>query len=94
MALPPSEFGGSDTSFRHGIQPIPHTPTASEKLRLLYQTGSETGNPEFQDTEGAAFAGLLPYEVQRAIREAEGVFEKGQAWEETLASVREEEGLK
>lgn len=39
--LPPSEFGFS--SKKNTLAPEPHEPTASEKLRLLYMTGSEDG---------------------------------------------------
>lgn len=31
-----SEYGGSDTVASNGVQPAPHVPTPSEKLRLLY----------------------------------------------------------
>jgi len=81
---PPSEFGGKvdDT----GVQPLPHMPTPSERMMLLYTTGSEVGiNPFTRERErdsGETMAGLLPLEVQTEIRRAEGVLEKGQVWEE------------
>jgi len=36
--LPPSEYGGSDTTQTKGIQPAPHVVDEKEKLRLLYDT--------------------------------------------------------
>jgi len=72
---PPSEFGGK--SGPNGFQPVPPAVmSANDKLRALYTTGSETGTEPLDG--GVAFTGLLPEAEQRAIREAEGVFEKGQ----------------
>lgn len=34
--MKPSEYGGSDTLKTLGIQPAPHTKTASEQLRVFY----------------------------------------------------------
>ena len=31
-----TEYGGADTHKTKGIQPAPHTPDASEQLRLMY----------------------------------------------------------
>lgn len=81
---PPSEFGGKTNQL--GIQPFPHTPEAHEQLRRLYQS-SEAATAELtadipRDEDNETFEGLLPEAEQRAIREAEGVFEKGQVWEE------------
>jgi hypothetical protein len=46
---------------------------------LLYTTGDDSGlsNPD----DGEAFAGMLPYEEQYALRLNEGVLEKGQYWD-------------
>lgn len=66
--LPPGEFDGKTQ--RNGIQPFPHEPTASEKLSLVYRTGSEAGDAK--PDGGVAFTGLLPLAEQRAIREAMG----------------------
>lgn len=49
---------------------------------MIYQTGDEFGDPGFQDREGAAFAGLLPYSEQYRIMEELGLLEKGQVWDE------------
>jgi hypothetical protein len=74
----PSEFGGRIQ--RNGIQPLPHIPTASEKLSLMYRTGDVDGSKE--PDGGLSFSGLIPADQLLAIREAEGVsFEKGQEWE-------------
>lgn len=70
-----SEFGGAIRD-RRRIYPLPHQPTAAEKLMLVYTTGDETG--ALQPDNGEAFNGLNPEEVQRALRESEGVMEKGQ----------------
>ena len=75
--MPTSEYGGDPK--RNGVQPSPHVPTPSERLSLLYRTGDESGLTD-QD-QGEVFSGLRTAETQRAIREAEGVFEKGQEWE-------------
>lgn len=76
--LGPSEFGGSPQ--RNGVQPFPHEPTASEKLSLLYRTGSEAGDAVVDD--GSAFDGLLPYAEQLKARQDAGDMDKGQVWEE------------
>lgn len=83
---PPSEFGGKTNHL--GIQPHPHPPTAEEKLRAVYQTGDELEGADgvYLARDEAAFQGLLPEAEQRAIREAEGVFEKGEIWEEMEGS--------
>lgn len=65
---------------RNGVQPPPHVPTPSERLSLLYRTGDESGVTD--PDEGEVFAGLRSAETQRALREAEGLFEKGQVWEQ------------
>lgn len=73
---PASEFGGAVRS-RVGIQPTPpHVLTADERLRLIYLTGQDT---ELLPPDGGlTFNGLIPEAEQRALREAEGVLEKGQ----------------
>lgn len=72
---PASEYGGKTGA--NGFQPVPpHVMTASEKLRSIYTTGTESGTEPLDG--GVAFAGLLPESEQRAIREAEGVLDKGQ----------------
>lgn len=72
---PPSEFGGKTGP--NGFQPVPpHVMTASEKLRALYTTGDESGQSSLDD--GDAFTGMLPEDEQRAIRAAQGAFEKGE----------------
>lgn len=82
----PSEFGGK--TGRHGIQPLPHRLTASEKLRLGYRTGQDVdrnllGGPE-------AFSGLLPLDIQTALRKEAGDLEKGQVWEEMVTEAESE----
>lgn len=77
---PASEFGGKVKKNR--VQPLPHVPSPSERLMLLYTTGEESGISD--PDKGEAFAGLLPYEDQYALREAEGAFEKGQVYKEIL----------
>jgi len=47
---------------------------------LMYTTGDESGVLD-PDLNGDVFAGFLPEETQRAVREAEGVLAKGQEWE-------------
>lgn len=54
---------------------------------LLYTTGEELGT---DPDNGEAFAGLLPLEVQREIREAEGAFVKGEVWEEMKTKAEQE----
>lgn len=76
--MPPSEFGGKTQKNR--VQPPPHKPTPAEELMLLYTTGDSTG--AMQPDEGETFAGLIDYDQQLEIREAEGVMDKGQVWEE------------
>lgn len=55
---------------------------------LLYTTGDASGqsNPD----KGETFAGLLPADIQRGIREAEGVMTKGQVWEEMQVAAEAE----
>src|SRR5215218_9347052 len=77
---PASEFGGKVRANR--VQPLPHVPDPSERLMLLYTTGDESGIS--MPDKGEAWGGLLPYEEQYAIRLAEGVFEKGQVYQEFL----------
>lgn len=43
--LKPSEYGGSDTTDTHGIQPAPHALTAEEKLRLTYLEDAMSEQP-------------------------------------------------
>jgi len=87
-SYPPSEFGGKTNHL--GIQPHPHSPTAAEKLRAIYQTGDETeglgGSYLPRDENNEAFLGLLPEDEQRALLEAEGKFKKGEVWEEMEGS--------
>jgi len=54
MALNPSEYGGSDTDDTNGIQPAPHEPNASERLRLLYASG-DPADP----LSGTAVVGMI-----------------------------------
>lgn len=79
---PPSEFGGKVQ--RNRVQPPPHIPTPSERMMLLYTTGSESGT---QDPDGGeSFSGLLPIERAREAAIARGVsFEKGQVFEQLQA---------
>jgi hypothetical protein len=73
---PASEFGGAVKS-RVGIQPTPpHVLTADERLRLIYLTGQDT--ELLPPDDGLSFNGLIPEEIQRELRKAEGVLEKGQ----------------
>lgn len=81
--FPPSEFGGKIND--KGIQPPPHAPTASERLTMVYRTGTESGVGSL-DTD--VWGGLRPEARQRAIRAAEGALAKGQTWE-TLTVVGE-----
>ena len=37
-AMKASEYGGSDTSAAHGVQPFPHVLQPHEELRLTYAT--------------------------------------------------------
>lgn len=76
---PASEFGGKIQE--NGIQPPPHIPTVSERLSLMYRTGSEAGVAEV-DLNGDVWGGLREESKQRAVRQAEGVLDKGQTWEE------------
>lgn len=78
----PSEFGGKVD--RRGLQPLPHLPTPSEELSLVYR-GYMLGYDDLTRKEPSlAFLGLLPTPLQVAIREQEGAFKKGEAWEEIL----------
>lgn len=61
-SLAPSEFGGKVGPT--GVQPLPHEPTASEKLMLTYRTGSEDG---IVPDDGSSFQGLLAVGEQLAI---------------------------
>jgi hypothetical protein len=79
--LPASEFGGRVQ--RNGVQPPPHTPTASERLGLIYRTGDETGTLPL-DNEGVIMSGLNPRKVQEQIRQQAGDLNKGEVWEEIL----------
>lgn len=81
----PSEFGGKVR--KHGIQPLPHPLTASEKLRLGYRTGQDIDRDAASGSE--AFNGLLPYDIQLALRQEAGDMEKGQVWQEMLESSEE-----
>lgn len=46
--LAPSEFGG-----RGGlVQPLPHTPTTSERLGIMYRTGQDPDQPTDQTLRG------------------------------------------
>jgi hypothetical protein len=74
-----SEFGGKVG--RVLIQPIPHVPTPSERLMLMYISGDDSGQSP-RDKFNETFEGLLPEEEQRARRIAEGVqFEGGEVFE-------------
>ena len=86
--MPPSEFGGKTR--RHGIQPLPHRLTASEKLRLGYRTGQDVDRNAPAGPE--AFNGLLPYDIQLALRTEAGDMEKGQVWAEMVEEAAQEEG--
>jgi len=64
MALAPSEYGGHTQ--RNGIAPprtplgkVGHSPTASEKLRLLYITGQNEDSTANPQPKREAFHGLL-----------------------------------
>lgn len=75
----PSEFGGRGVQ-KNGVFAAPHVPTVNERVMLLYRTGDDSGLT--MPDNGENFAGLLPVEVQTALREAEGVLVKGEVWEE------------
>lgn len=77
-AGPASEFGGKVQPNR--VQPPPHIPTPSERLMLMYTTGDESGLTQ-PDPNDDVFLGFLPEDEQRAIRQAEGALDKGQAWD-------------
>jgi hypothetical protein len=77
-----SEFGGSGNQ-PNGVMPPPHVPTASEQLMLTYRTGDPSGLSPV-DTEHAAWNGLLPFEEQKAIRQAAGDLDVGQLWQEMI----------
>lgn len=82
----PSEFGGKVR--KHGIQPLPHPLTASEKLRLGYRTGQDIDRDAASGPE--AFNGLLPYDIQLALRQEAGDMEKGQVWAEMVQEAESE----
>jgi hypothetical protein len=86
--MPPSEFGGK--TGKHGIQPLPHRLTSSEKLRLGYRTGQDIDRNANAGPE--AFHGLLPYDIQLALRKEAGDMEKGQVWAEMVEEAAQEEG--
>lgn len=90
--LAPSEFGGKVGKNR--VQPLPHLPTSSEALMLLYTTGAESGvNPYTglrEPDNGEAFNGLLPEKVQRALREQAGDLKKGEVWDELVRQAEAE----
>lgn len=85
--MPPSEFGGAVNI--NGIQPLPHQLTGSEKLRLAYRTGQEVDRDRPPDS-GTAFNGLLPEDIQRALRQEAGDLEKGQVWAAMLTDAEAE----
>ena len=76
-----SEFGGRQK--RNGVQPLPHRPTPSEQLRLVYTTGDPTGATGV-DLEGVVFTGLNPRSVQEEIRRQAGDLDKGQVWDDMV----------
>jgi hypothetical protein len=82
----PSEFGGQVGP--HGIQPLPHQLTASEKLRLGYRTGQAIDRSLPAGPE--AFNGLLPLDIQTQLRKEAGDLEKGQVWDEMVAEAESE----
>ena len=67
---------------RNGIQPLPHIPTPSEQLSLMYRTGDPSGQSDVDG--GEIFAGLREESVQRASKEAQGAFVKGTVYEGLL----------
>jgi hypothetical protein len=73
-----SEFGFEP--MRNGVAPSPHIPDINERLMLLYRTGDDSGRS--MPDNGEFFSGLLPIAEQTALREAEGVMVKGEAWVE------------
>lgn len=79
---PASEFGGKPK--RNGVQPRPHTPTASEKLMLGYTTGDESGDTIIRDPEGVIMTGLNPRKEQEALRQQAGDLNKGEVWDEIV----------
>jgi hypothetical protein len=82
----PSEFGGK--TGKHGIQPLPHRLTSSEKLRLGYRTGQDIDRD--LDAGPEAFNGLLPLDIQTALRKEAGDLEKGQVWDDMVAEAESE----
>jgi hypothetical protein len=84
--MPPSEFGGK--TGKHGIQPLPHRLTSSEILRLGYRTGQDTDRNANSGSE--AFNGLLPLDIQTALRREAGDLEKGQVWDEMIQEAEAE----
>jgi hypothetical protein len=86
--LPASEFGGKTN--RLGIQPPPHPLSAYEKLRAIYLSGDELERGDLPPQRNReAMQGLLPEAEQIALREEEGVLDKGQVWEEMLQAGEE-----
>lgn len=83
----PSEFGGNGVK-KNGVFPSPHVPTVNERVMLLYRTGDDSGLTMPDDGEN--FAGLLPAEIQLALRTAEGVMAKGEVWEEMETAAAQE----
>lgn len=78
-----SEFGGLPGL----VQPPPHIPTASERLSLIYRTGDPSGqSPPVEEI----FGGLREESAQRAAREAEGAFVKGEVAAELEAQAAAE----
>lgn len=78
-----SEFGGSGVQ-KNGTYPKPHLLNAREMLTLpyrVYVTDQGLIGDEEPDN-GEAFKGLLPADVVRSQREASGIFEVGQIWQE------------
>lgn len=99
-SLPPSEFGGKQQL--NGVQPplTPlrdpgHTPTASEKLSLVYRTGSEDGiNPITKlpiPDDGEQFRGMLPLAEQIKRRKAEGVIGQRESLDDMVFGRRRHE---
>lgn len=85
---PPSEFGGKTDHL--GFEPLPHSLTARERLRHGYLTGDETlARASTAQPLRENMRGLLPFEEQKALREAEGALDKGEVWKEMLEGAEE-----